>query len=85
MTQRKIKVKDKYNKFNDWSIYGETENTYRICADCDKRFIAEIYKSTTDYIDGVLYSCEIKNIVSTMPENYMKAEYHEFWLKKGEY
>jgi hypothetical protein len=84
MNQEKIKVRDKFGNINDWTIYAETADTYKICADSDKRFLTEVYKCTTGYIDGVLYSVEIKNIVSTMPERYFRTEFGEFWVKNDE-
>ena len=82
MNQKKIKVKDRNGNFNNWIIYGETGITYKICAECDKSFITEIYKHTTNSIDGVLYSTEIKSPFSLLPEWYAKAEYCEIRLKE---
>lgn len=81
--RQSILIKDINGNLNKWNIYEETENTYKICADCDKRFITEIYKCTTDYIDGILYSGEIKNPFSKM-KRYCKAEFCEFILKDYE-
>ena len=79
-----IKVKDRDGNFNNWIIYGETKDSYKICAECDKRFITEIYKCAIDYINGDLYSGEIKNTFSLMDERYMRAEFCEIWARNGE-
>ena len=79
-----IKVKDRDGNLNNWIIYGETKDSYKICAECDKRFITEIYKCATDYINSDLYSGEIKNPFSLMDERYMRAEFCEIWCRKDE-
>jgi hypothetical protein len=82
--QKIIKVRDKNDDYHNWIVYEETEHTYKIYAECDKGYITEIYKCTTDYIDGVLYSCEIKNPFPLLPKEYMKAEFIELWAKSDE-
>jgi len=83
MSQQSVLVKDTNGNLNKWNIYEETEFTYKICADCDKRFITEIYKSDTDYINGAFYAREIINPFSKM-KRYCKAEFCEILLKDYE-
>jgi hypothetical protein len=81
---KKIKVKDRNGDFNNWIVYAETEHTYKIYAECDRGYIAEIYKDKVwsfDYIES-WYSDEIKNPFSLLPEWYAKAEFCEIRLDR---
>ncbi|MDD4778978.1 MAG: hypothetical protein PHT02_00045 [Tissierellia bacterium] len=88
-----IKVKDNNGKYNNWIIYGETKDSFKIYADCDKSYITEIYKTSVfrgsiKNVNGEyeyhFISVEIKNPFLLMPEWYGKAEFCEIRLKNGE-
>jgi hypothetical protein len=71
-----IYLPDINKNLNKWIIENETENTYKIYADYDKRFVTEVYKSLTYWFEGKLYSSEIRSPFSTIvPDRYGKCEY----------
>lgn len=82
-----ILIQDKNKNIHKWNVYGESELSYKICAECDKRFITEVYKKNVyyDVVDEDFYCSEIKNPFPFIDEKYLKAEFREFKLKKGEY
>lgn len=81
-----IKVKDRNGNYNNWIAYETTENTIKVYAECDKRYITEldINKLHIGFYDNKIYSDEVKNPFSLMDERYMKTEFCEIWCKEDE-
>lgn len=76
-----IMIKDKKDKWHKWITYGETDFSYKIYADENKKFITEIYKKLVHNLWGIYYSDEIRNPFDTLEApNRCKAEFCEIWL-----
>jgi hypothetical protein len=84
LEKKKVKIYDNTGNINIWIIYGETEYTYKVYAECDRSYITEIHKSKVQYFEDdfyyEIYCTEIKNPFSLLPEWYAKAEFCEIKL-----
>lgn len=77
-----IMIRDRKNKWHKWIVYGETDSSYKVYADENKKFITEIYKNLVCEFLGAYYSGEIRNPFDTLEApNRCKAEFCEIWLE----